>query len=374
MTTNSESTNSELITLPPADTSEANLPSIPAHFTAPALEAFYKQIEAEVTAEVPDVETPEGRANIKALAAKVASSKTAIDKPIRDHLRAIKAIPKILEANARESIERFDNLKATVLAPLEAAQSWQDEILAMLASIPTRCSAEFVSSDTVRVLLAEVEEQFELDDFWPELRKKAKAAHETAITMLRDTLERLEREEATAAEMARLQAEAAIREQQERDRLIAEEAARKAREEEEARARRDREDAERRAAEARQREEQAKLDAKLAEQRAIEAEQRRKADAEAAEQRRIAAEQAAVERQRLAEQQAAQAERDRMAEEERQAEIARKAREDDKAHRTAINRAALNALMAETGIDIELGKAVLTAIGKGLVPNVRIHY
>ena len=106
----------------------------------------------------------------------------------------------------------------------------------------------------------------------------------------------------------------------------------------------------------------------------MEAEQRRQADAEAAEQRRIADEQAALERQRLAEQQAAQAERNRIAEEERQAEVARKAREDDKAHRTAINRAALNALMAETGIDIELGKAVLTAIGKGLVPNVRIHY
>ena len=117
-----------------------------------------------------------------------------------------------------------------------------------------------------------------------------------------------------------------------------------------------------------------KLDAKLAEQRAVEAEQRCQADAEAAEQRRVAAEQAAVERQRLAEQQAAQAERDRMAEEERQAEVARKAREDDKAHRTAINRAALNALMAETGIDIEMGKKVLTAIGKGLVPSCRIHY
>lgn len=373
MTTSSEPTNSELITLPPADTSEANLPSIPAHFTAPALEAFYKQVEAEVTAEVPDIETPEGRANIKALAAKVASSKTAIDKPIRDHLRAIKAIPKILEANARESIERFDNLKSTVLAPLEAAQSPQDAILAMLAGIPTRCASEFTTSDSVRPALAEVED-VSLDDFWPELRKKAKAASETALTMLRDTLERLEREEATAAELARLQAEAAIREQQERDRLIAEEAARKAREEEEARARRDREDADRRAAEARQREEQARLDARLAEQRAVEAEQRRQADAEAAEQRRVAAEQAAVERQRLAEQQAAQAERDRMAEEELQTEIARKAREDDKAHRTAINRAALNALMAETGIDVELGKAVLTAIGTGLVPNVRIHY
>ena len=374
MTTTNESTNSELITLPPADASEANLPSIPAHFTAPALEAFYKQVEAEVTAEVPDVETPEGRANIKALAAKVASSKTAIDKPIRDHLRAIKAIPKILEANARESIERFDSLKETVLAPLEAAQSTQDAILAMLASIPTRCASEFTTSDSVRVTLSEIEEQFELDDFWPELRKKAKAASETALTMLRDTLDRLEREEATAAELERLRQEAAIREQQERDRLIREEAACKAREEEEARARRDREDADRRAAEARQREEQAKLDAKLAEQRAVEAEQRRLADAEAAEKRRIAAEQAASERQCLAEQQAAKAERDRMAEEELQAEIARKAREDDKAHRTAINRAALNALMAETGIDVELGKSVLTAIGTGLVPNVRIHY
>lgn len=373
MTTTSESTNSELITLPPVDTSEARLPSIPAHFSAPALEAFYKQVEAEVTAEVPDVETPEGRANIKALAAKVASSKTAIDKPIRDHLRAIKAIPKIMEANARESIERFDSLKATVLAPLEAAQASQDEILAMLAGIPTRCASEFTTSDSVRPALAEAE-AVNLDDFWPELRKKAKAASETALTMLRDTMERLEREEATAAELERLRQEASIHEQQERDRLIAEEAARKAREEEEARARRDREDAERRAAEARQREEQAKIQMHEADRRAQMAEEQRKADAEAAEQHRIAAEQAAVERQRLAERQAAQAERDRMAEEERQAEIARKAREDDKAHRTAINRAALNALMAETGIDVELGKAVLTAIGTGLVPNVRIHY
>lgn len=364
----------ELITLPPTDTNGDNLPSIPAHFTAAALEAMFKQVEAEVTAEVPDVETEEGRKRIKALAAKVASSKTAIDKPIRDHLRAIKAIPKVLEANARESVERFDNLKAGILAPLEAAQASQDAILDMLAGIPTRCMSEFNTSDLVRVQLHEIEEQFDLGDFWPELSKKAKTAYETATTVLRDTLERLEREEATAAELERLRQEAAIRERQERDRLIAEEAARKAREEEEARARRDREDAERRAAEARQREEQAKLDAKMAEQRAIEAEQQRIRDAEAAEQRRIAAEQEAVERQRLAEQQAAQAERDRIAEEERQAEIARKAREDDKAHRTAINSAALNALMAETGIDIEMGKKVLTAIGTGLVPNVRIHY
>lgn len=366
-------TKQELITLPPADAGD-NLPSIPAHFTAAALEAMFKQVEAEVTAEVPDVETPEGRARLRSLGAKVASSKTAIDKPIRDHLRAIKAIPKILEQNARESVERFDNLKATVLAPLEAAQAPQDAILAMLAGIPTRCTSEFNTSDSVRVLLSEIEEQFELDDFWPELRKKAKAAHETSLTMLRDTLERLEREEETAAELERLRKEAAIREQQERDRLICEEAARKAREEEEARARRDREDAELRAAEARQREEQAKLDAKLAEQRAKQAEERRRLDAEAAERRRVADEQAALERQRLAEQQAAQAERDRIAEEERQAEIARQAREDDKNHRIAINRAALAALMAETGIDDETGKKVLTAIGNKLVPNVRIHY
>jgi hypothetical protein len=366
-------TASELITLPPADATGDNLPSIPAHFTAAALEAMFKQVEAEVTAEVPDVETEEGRKRIKALAAKVASSKTAIDKPIRDHLRAIKAIPKVLEANARESVERFDNLKAGILAPLEVAQAPQDAILDMLAGIPTRCMSEFNTSDSARSALAEVE-AVNLDDFWPELAKKAKASYETATTVLRDTLERMEREEATAAELARLQAEAAIREQQERERLIAEEAARKAREEEEARARRDREDAERRAAEARQREEQAKLDAKLAEQRAAEAEQRRLADAEAAEQRRIAAEKDAQELAQYAAEQAAIAERDRFAEEERQLAIARKAREDDKAHRAAINRAALNALMAETGIDVEMGKKVLTAIGTGLVPNCRIHY
>ena len=109
--------------------------SLPSVFEAANLETLYKQVEAEVSAEVPDVETVEGRKRIKSLAANVASSKTAIDKPIRDYLRAIKEQPKLLEKNARESCERFDALKAKLLAPLEAAQAAQDAILERLLGL-----------------------------------------------------------------------------------------------------------------------------------------------------------------------------------------------------------------------------------------------
>lgn len=74
-----------------------NLPSLPDAFNKDALIDAYKRIEKEAKSEVPDIETEEGRKNIKEMARKVAASKTAIDTPIRDYLRIIKAQPKVLE-------------------------------------------------------------------------------------------------------------------------------------------------------------------------------------------------------------------------------------------------------------------------------------
>jgi len=151
--------------------------SLPAVFEAANLETLYKQVEAEVSAEVPDVETVEGRKRIKSLAANVASSKTAIDKPIRDYLRAIKEQPKLLEKNARESCERFDALKAKLLAPLEAAQAKQDAILERLGEILRLCSDVGTNAAMARSMAVE-SEAVDLAAFWPELAKKAKTAKE----------------------------------------------------------------------------------------------------------------------------------------------------------------------------------------------------
>ena len=347
--------------------------SLPSVFEAANLETLYKQVEAEVSAEVPDVETVEGRKRIKSLAANVASSKTAIDKPIRDYLRAIKEQPKLLEKNARESCERFDALKAKLLAPLDAAQAAQDALLERLAEILRLCSDVGTDAATARSMAVE-SEAVDLAAFWPELAKKAKAAKEAAVSACMVTVERLEREEAQAAELERLRLEAAAREQEDHDRKIAEQAAETARLASEQRAREEREAVERRAMEAKQREESAKLEAERQRQLAEQAEARRKADAEAAEQRRLEAEANAQRQAQEAAQRAAEAERQRAAAEAAEIERQAKAREADKNHRIAVNRAALAALVAETGLTEEQCKAVIRAIGQKLIPAVSISY
>jgi hypothetical protein len=356
-----------------SDIETGEMPQLPIVFGSENLEALYKQVEEEVKAEVPDVETDEGRKRIKSLAAKISSSKTAIDKPIREHLRALKAIPKVLEQNARESIARFDALRDKTLAPLNEAQAEQDAILAKLNEIPSRCLAADATSSIAGDDLAYAE-SVDLESFWPELRKKAKTAKETAVDVAKNALDRIRAAEAQAAEIERLRVEAAKREQEERDRKIREEAEAKARAEAEAKARQEREDIERRAVEAKQREEaqrmaaeQAKRDAELAEQRRIEQEERSRQAAIEAEEKAKSDAAAAAER-------AAQAERERIEAEQAEAKRLADARAADKEHRITINRAALVDLIAQAGLDEDQAKAVVTAIAKGQVRNVKIFY
>jgi len=316
-----------------------NLPNV---FEAANLEALFKQVEEQVKGEIFDVETQEGRAHIKSVAAKISSSKTAIDKPIRDYLREIKELPKIIEKNARESIARFDALRDETLAPLAAAQAEQDKLLEWMNGIPVWCMS-CQQSELAKQVISDLEGVL-LDSFWPDLRKKAKTAHEAALTVVTNTLNNLLAAEKQAAELEALQAEKARLEQAAHDARVAKEAEERARAEQQ-----------RQIVEAQQREEQARRDKEAAEARAIEAEAKAKRDAE------------------LAAERAAQAERERMEAEEAEAKRLADARAADKENRIKINRAALVALIAE-GLSEDDAKKVVTAIAKGLVPNVKIFY
>ena len=343
------------------------LPSLPAAYTAESLEDLFAKVKAEVEAHVPDIETVEGRKHIKALAAKISSSKTAIDKPMRDYLREIKALPKVVEKNARESVERFDALRDATLKPLNDAQAHQDAIIARMDEIVRLCSQDGLQSDTVRLWLDEVAEVDVETTFWPELIKKAKASVEGAMSATTATLNRLIESEKQAAELERLRKEAEENAQRERDRQIAEEAARKAQEDERRRAEQRVLEEQRKAEESRLAQLKAEQDARLAEQARIEAEEKRKRDAELAEQQakereRIAAENA----KKQAEEQQALALRRQKEEEEKRAA--------DKAHRVAINRAALADLIAQASLTEEQAKAVITAVAKGLVANMKVIY
>ncbi len=349
-----------------------NLPSLPDAFNEDALINAYKRIEKEAKSEVPDIETEEGRKHIKEMARKVAASKTAIDTPIRDYLRIIKAQPKVLEKNARESKQRFDDLKAEILKPLEEAQKSQDDVINWLSNIPAVCSDPGATSAQITEWIETIN-GYTADLVWPELLRKFKLAHENALTTATVTLERITEQEKKDAELAELRAKQAKAEEEERNRKIAEEAAAKARSEAEQKAQQERADIERRAVESRQREEAAVA----AHQQAIrDAELDKERQAKAAEQAKIDAENERLEsekRHALAIEQAKQAEAKRIADEEAAQQQAAKDREADKAHREKINRAAMVDLIA-AGLSEDDAKNAIIAIIRKQVRNISIQY
>ena len=356
MTTNTEVT-----------TEVAALPSLPAAYTAESLEDLFAKVKAEVEAHVPDIETVEGRKHIKSLAAKISSSKTAIDKPMRDYLREIKALPKVVEKNARESVERFDALRDATLKPLNDAQAHQDAIISRMDEIVRLCSQDGLQSDTVAGWHKEVVAVDVETTFWPELIKKAKESVEGAMSATTATLNRLIESEKQAAELERLRKESEENARRERDRQIAEEATRKAQEEE-------RQRAEQRVLDERNKAEQDRLAKLKAEQDKAEAEHRLAAQQEKAKRDAELAEQQAKERERIAAENAKkQAEEQQALALQRQKEEEEK-RAADKAHRVAINRAALADLISQTSLTEEQAKEVITVVAKELVANMEVIY
>ena len=345
-----------------------SLPQLPVAYSAESLEDLFAKVKAEVEAHVPDLETVEGRKHIKSLAAKISSSKTAIDKPMRDYLREIKALPKVVEKNARESVERFDALRDATLKPLTEAQEEQDAIIAEMDLIVASIASGAVQDSHTAFAMLDSAESVDVDTtFWPELHKKARASVDGALAAARSAVERLEAAEKQAAELEELRRKQAENEQRERDRLIAEAAAQKARDEEQKRA-------EQRILDERNKAEQSRLAELASKQQAEESERRRVAQEEAAKQAAIAAEEAAKLRAEQAAKDATEkAQREADEQRKREAEELER-REQDKSHRTAVNRAALVDLIAHAGIDEETAKKVITAVATKKVSGMGMKY
>lgn len=343
------------------------LPSLPVAYSAESLEDLFNKVKAEVDAHVPDLETVEGRKHIKSLAAKIYSSKTAIDKPMRDYLREIKALPKVVEKNARESVERFDALRDATLKPLVEAQAAQDAIIERMDEIVRQCSQDGFGSHTVRLWHDEAMAVDVETTFWPELIKKARASVDGAVAATSATLTRLVAAEEQAAELERLRKEAEENAQRERDRQIADAAALKAQEDERQRAEQRILDERNKAEQDRLAKLKAEQDKAAAEQALKDAEEKAKRDAELAEQQ-------AKERERIAAENAKKYAEEQQALEAQRLKDEEQRRAEDKQHRVAINRAALADLIAQAGLSEDQAKAVITAVAKGMVANIKIHY
>jgi len=348
-------------------------------------ETFYEHIQREVDAFEPDLTTEKGRKAIKSLAYKITRTKTAIDdagKLLNEEARArINAV----DAERRVVKEKLTALAAEVRAPLTKWEEDEEQRITDCRAVidGIKAAAVVTIEDTaasVRTRGGEVWNTAIDADRFGDMAAEANAAKEMAVATLKSALARLTKEEADRVELDRLRAEAAEREERDRQEREAREAEERAAAE--AKAAEDRRIADERAAEERrvaaEKAEAARIE--RAKQEAAAAEQR-KAQEEQAKRDREHAEQIAAERRRAEEaERVAQAERDRIAAEEaeRQAEAKRladeqAARDADKKHRTAVMKAAKEAIMT-CGVDEEAAKKIVLLIRSGEVPNVSLRF
>lgn len=363
------------------DISEENAPAI---YVAGGLQQFVDAVKAKVEGEVPDLTTRKGRERIASLAATVSKSKTAVEKPGRDYLRRLKEMPKVVEAELREFVTAMDNLRNQVRQPLNDWQAAEDARVDRHSNAIAhlKLNAQDLDGITAEDLAGRIAkvEAVALGKQWEEFEAEAARAKDDALKVLRAALAARQQYEAEQAELARLRRAEEERAEQDCIRAAQEAAVEAERQrvahaqqaEREAAARREQELIEQAAAQEREAENQRlqlKLQAEQAERARIQAE----ADRVAAEQRMEQERQAAARRQEEAAEQARQEERRRA--DAAAAEILRQqeARERDEAHRRAINRAALEAFMAE-GMPEACAKQAVTLIAQRKIPNIAISY
>ena len=385
------------------DISEENAPAI---FVAGGLSRFIDAVKDEVCAEVPDLTTKKGRDRIASLSAAVSKRKAAVEKPGRDYLRHIKALPKVVEDELREFVIAMNTLRDQVRQPLtdwEAADTARKDrhVDAIQAIEDLAVDLGLLTASELRAGITTAE-AVQIDKHWEEFEVEAARTKDHVLTRLRAALSAREQYEAEQAELARLRAEVEAQAQRDREAQIAREAEERARREAEQRAQAERDAAAKREAEAKAAADRRELELKFAAEQAeraaaqaarekIESEQRaaqQKADDELrhqqaiaqAEADRIAAEQRAEQERINSEaRQAEAAERARLAEVARQNaaadEILRQAaaREADKAHKMKINRAALDAFVAG-GMPEECAKQAVVLIAQRKIPAITIQY
>lgn len=350
----------DLIVLPPKET------ALQVYSAPQGLDPYLAKIKEELDAFVPDVSTKKGRDAIASIAYKVAKGKTALDNIGKDLVAELKDVPKKIDAERKRMRDLLGQWKDEVRKPLtdweEAEEARQARHKAGIEWFQLRAKEHHdLDLQELRASLAEVEGKT-VDAAWEEFEAEAHRAKAKAVEALAAAVAAREKHEAEQAELAKLRAEAAAREQKDREERIAREAAERAQREAEAKAQAEREAAIKREAEATAAAERRELELKLQAERAerekaeaLQREQQAKTDAE-----RKAAEAVAEEQRRVAAQAAAEA---------KEAER----READKAHKTAINRAALDAFV-KGGMTEECAKLAVTLIAKKAIPAVSITY
>lgn len=356
-----EQESTELVTLPAKES------ALTVYSNVGGLDPLIEQIRAKVAGTVYDMSTAKGRDECRSDAAKVARSKTAIEKLGKALSAEYKEIPKKIDAERKRAFDELEALQKQVRQPLteweEAEEQRVEDHKRGIQHIKD-CGNGMIGGQPqpFGLLFYELEEKIVVDDKWEEFEAEAHRAKADALAKLKAEFAEHQKREADQAELARLKAESEARRIQDEKERIAREAAEAATKAAEAKAQAERDAAAKREADAKAAQAKAEQDAKDA------AERQRRAE-EQAEAERLAS----VERAKQAAEAARQAEIKRQADEAARIAAETKAREADKKHKAAINNTALSAFI-ENGLPEECAKQAVILIAKGVIPGVKINY
>ena len=294
-----------------------------------------------------DASTAKGRAEIKSMAYLVTRTKTAAESIRKALADEYKEKPKRIDANGKRLRDGLDALQARVRKPVddwEAAEKARiEKHMGGIIAIKLRLECKDLDSAE---LTANIEwlEGMTIDESWEEFAADAQAAKDASLAKLYAFKAVALKQEAEAAELARLREEQAKRDQAEREAKIAKEAAEKATR-----------DAEEKAAREKAESEARELRAKLAQEQAEREAQRAKDDAE-----RKAKEAVEVEKRRVG------AEAARLREEDAR-------READKSNQFRVHSEAVGDLQA-IGIEKALAIEIVYAVRDGKIRNLSLKY
>lgn len=347
------------------------------------LDDLFSRMEKEAKSLVPDLSTDKGRKAIAAQAHKVSKAKVLVDDHGKELVSAEKARLALIDADRKSWRDRCDALRDEIRAPLTA---WEDAEKSRVQKHRDNIEGFKLISQTVGISASEL--QFALNtakaqvigDEWEEFKAEAIVAKQAAVEVLEFALDAQTKLEAEQAELARLRQESIEREQQERDRKIAEDAANKARLEAEQKAAAERAEQARIEAENIAKAEQAKRDAEQAQINAEREQARLAAEAEAAKLReaeslRLAEEAkiAALAKAKADQEAAIESERKRVEQEQINAEQAEAKRLKDVEHVRGINQSIVADLLTH-GITENQANAIIKAIAKNAIKHVSIQY
>lgn len=331
-------------------------------FVPNGTDKLIKIVESEIDGFQGDVSTEEGRKEIYHLDRKIASSKAAINKLRLDYTADVRQKLSDINDEGKKFVERMEELQCQVSRPLD---EWKAKEKSRVEALTERLNKikdqyEFpleISSGELIARRALVNDYYDCSGGfdWQDFLKVAGEERDKALSLIDAKISQVKAQEEQAAELEKLRKEAAERAKKDEDERLRKEGEERARRELEEKAERDRK----------------------SQEDAIRAEQERAAKAESD---KIAAEKAAQEARDNAEKQAKEAaEKARLEEIARQEEESarikteKESRERDKKHRAKINNEAVSAIVA-MDFEEEDAKELITAIAKGKIPNVKIHY